>query len=287
MSRIFNEQELEALTDEERAGLEDETIVDDNTEVDLGAAAGDNKPATDDEAKLAKEAADAAAAVAEQQAEAAAKESAAETQPVHKPKPLFDTNLPDDIDARMASIKEQKKALSAKFDEGEITVSEYDEQRDTLDDQYQDLREARFKAALAQEAIKSQEVNTWEQSCNEFLAKHPDIAGDELKYNSFDVAVRMTTSDPANAKLSANEMLDKAFARWSSTFGAPVQQEPVKQDKQKPIVPNIGGLPAADTTETDTNRFAALDGLIDSDPLRYQEELFKLSPSERAAYLAC
>ena len=84
-----------------------------------------------------------------------------------------------------------------------------------------------------------------------------------------------------------NEMLDKAFARWSSTFGAPVQQEPVKQAKQKPIVPNIGGLPAADTTETDTNRFKALDDLIDSDPLRYQEELFKLSPSERAAYLAC
>lgn len=285
MSRIFNEQELEALTDEERAGLEDETIVDDNTEVEIGA---DTKAATADESKLAKEAADAAAAVTEQQA-AAAEEEATSTEPqsTYKPKPLFDTALPDDLDARMTSIKEQKKALSAKFDEGEITVSEYDEQRDTLDDQYQDLREARFKAALAQEAIKSQEVNTWEQSCNEFLAKHPDIAGDELKYNSFDVAVRMTTSDPANVKLSANEMLDKAFARWSSTFGAPAQQEPAKQAKQKPIVPNIGGLPAADTTETDTNRFAALDGLIDSDPLRYQEELFKLSPSERAAYLAC
>lgn len=276
MSRIFNEQELEALTDEERAGLEDETIVDDNTEVEIGAdtkAAADEQPAKDTQPT--------------EQATTTSEEVAVSEPPAHKPKPLFDTNLPDDIDARMASIKEQKKALSAKFDEGDITVSEYDEQRDTLDDQYQDLREARFKAALAQEAIKSQEVNTWEQSCNEFLAKHPDIAGDELKYNSFDVAVRMTTSDPANAKLSANEMLDKAFARWSSTFGAPVQQEPVKQAKQKPIVPNIGGLPAADTTETDTNRFAALDGLIDSDPLRYQEELFKLSPSERAAYLAC
>ena len=276
MSRIFNEQELEALTDEERAGLEDETIVDDNTEVEIGA---DTTIATNDQS--AKD------SPPTEQAATTSEEVAVSEPPAHKPKPLFDTNLPDDIDARMASIKEQKKALSAKFDEGDITVSEYDEQRDTLDDQYQDLREARFKAALAQEAIKSQEVNTWEQSCNEFLAKHPDIAGDELKYNSFDVAVRMTTSDPANAKLSANEMLDKAFARWSSTFGAPVQQEPVKQAKQKPIVPNIGGLPAADTTETDTNRFAALDGLIDSDPLRYQEELFKLSPSERAAYLAC
>ena len=276
MSRIFNEQELEALTDEERAGLEDETIVDDNTEVEIGAdtkAAADEQPAKDTPPT--------------EQAAATSEEVAASEPPVHKPKPLFDTNLPDDIDARMASIKEQKKALSAKFDEGDITVSEYDEQRDTLDDQYQDLREARFKAALAQEAIKSQEVNTWEQTCNDFLAKHPDIAGDELKYNSFDVAVRMTTSDPANAKLSANEMLDKAFARWSSTFGAPAQQEPAKPAKQKPIVPNIGGLPAADTTETDTNRFAVLDGLIDSDPLRYQEELFKLSPSERAAYLAC
>lgn len=276
MSRIFNEQELEALTDEERAGLEDETIVDDNTEVEIGAdtkASADEQPAKDTPPT--------------EQAATTSEEVAASEPPVHKPKPLFDTNLPDDIDARMASIKEQKKALSAKFDEGDITVSEYDEQRDTLDDQYQDLREARFKASLAQEAIKSQEVNTWEQTCNDFLAKHPDIAGDELKYNSFDVAVRMTTSDPANAKLSANEMLDKAFARWSSTFGAPAQQEPAKPAKQKPIVPNIGGLPAADTTETDTNRFAVLDGLIDSDPLRYQEELFKLSPSERAAYLAC
>ena len=276
MSRIFNEQELEALTDEERAGLEDETIVDDNTEVEIGA---DTTIATNDQS--AKD------SPPTEQAATTSEEVAVSEPPAHKPKPLFDTNLPDDIDARMASIKEQKKALSAKFDEGDITVSEYDEQRDTLDDQYQDLREARFKAALAQEAIKSQEVNTWEQSCNEFLAKHPDIAGDELKYNSFDVAVRMTTSDPANAKLSANEMLDKAFARWSSTFGAPAQQEPAKQAKQKPIVPNIGGLPAADTTETDTSRFKALDDLIDSDPLRYQEELFKLSPSERAAYLAC
>lgn len=276
MSRIFNEQELEALTDEERAGLEDETIVDDNTEVEIGA---DTTTATNDQSSKDSPPTEQAATTSE--------EVAVSEPPAHKPKPLFDTALPDDLDARMTSIKEQKKALSAKFDEGEITVSEYQENIDALTDQYQDLREARFKASLAQEAIKSQEVNTWEQSCDAFLAKHPDIAGDELKYNSFDVAVRMTTSDPANAQLSANEMLDKAFARWSSTFGAPTQQEPAKQAKQKPIVPNIGGLPAADTTETDTNRFTALDALIDSDPLRYQDELMKLSPADRAAYLAC
>ena len=287
MSRIFNEQELDALTDEERAGLEDEDLVDDTTEVDLG-----NATAADEAGKGSADADAAKEAATEQQANAATEEAVTAEAQVHKPKPLFDATLPDDIEAKIADIKNKKTELHNKFDEGDITVADYQAAIDNLNDQHQDLREAKFKASLAQEAQKSQELNTWEQSCNDFLSKHPDIAGDELKYNSFDVAVRMITNDPANAALSGPAMLEKAYARWSASFGGvaqPAAEQKPKGEKgtTKQVVPNIGGLPASDVSETDTSRFKALDDLIDTDPLRYQDELMKLSASDRAAYLAC
>ena len=289
MSRIFNEQELDALTDEERAGLEDDTVVDDPTEVDLGAANETGKDVSG--ADAAKAAAEESAKVAEQQVKAATDAADTAEVPAAKPKPLFDTTLPDDIEAKFAAIKAKKTELNNKFDEGDMTVAEHQSAIDELNDQYQDLREAKFRASLAQEAQKSQEANTWEQSCNDFLAKHPDISGDELKYNSFDVAVRMTTNDPANASLSGPAMLEKAYARWSASFGGatpPVDQKPKgEKGTTKTIVPNIGSLPSADISDTSTSRFDALDALIDSDPLRYQDELQKLSASDRAAYLAC
>ena len=287
MSRIFNEQELDALTDEERAGLEDDNLVDDATEVDLGAADEAGK----DVAEQDKLAAEEAGKVAEQQAQAATDTADTAEVPSAKPKPLFDTTLPDDIEAQFAAIKAKKTELNNKFDEGDMTVAEHQAAIDDLNDRHQDLREAKFRASLAQEAQKSQEANTWEQSCNDFLSKHPDISGDELKYNSFDVAVRMTTNDPSNSGLSGPAMLEKAYARWTASFGGATQTTTQTPKGERPavksIVPNIGSLPAADISETDTSRFKALDDLIDSDPLRYQDELMKLSASDRAAYLAC
>lgn len=309
MKHGLTEEQLANLTEEELAGLEqDEEEEAEAAEAEAAASAEADEQAAydaeaakkqqqkDDKAAADQKAADEAAAAAAAAAEAEkAKETNQQQAPERKQRPLLtsDANV-EDIDRQLAALKEGKEALAAKFDEGEITFSDMQKQLNVLTDNEYELREAKMKANLAQEVSQNQEAGTWEQACDTFLNAHKEIAGD-LKMASFDFAVRMVTGDPANANLSYGEALQKAYDNWATELGikpandngqqkAPDKKEPEKKPKQG-VVPTLGAAPAADANDTDDGEFGWLDRLAESDPLRYEAELMKMSDAKREAYL--
>ena len=295
MSKPTISEELrEHLTEEELAGMEDSELVDEGEEE--GEEEGDaGKPdAANSSEQEAKKADDAEAATSAEQApaDAAADADAAKPQAQErKPRPVFEApDVPADVDDQIAAAKLAKIKLAEKFDEGEITAVEYAKQTEELNDFQRELENKRFKAQLAAESQQSRELDSWEETCSDFLSAHPEISKSKLRYDSFDYAVRLVTGDQANAALTGAQQLEKAYQTWVTELGIQVEQPAqsgAKPDPSKPkVVPNIGSLPAAQANGTDDGKFAYLDRLADSDPLKYEATLAKLSDADREAYLS-
>ncbi len=129
-----------------------------------------------------------------------------------------------------------------------------------------------------------------------FIEAHPEVKANKVLFQSFDAVVRDVTGDAANAKLTNNQQLEKAFEQWNKALG----REPVKADagkqaakqekkpeKRPPVTtPNLGDVPSASATDVSDGRFAVLDRLMESDPVKYEEALAKLSDADRDAYLS-
>ena len=291
MSKPTISEELrEHLTEEELAGMEDSELVDEGEEegeeeVDTG------KPdAANSSEQVAKNADDAEAATSAEQAPADAEAANPQAQE-RKPRPVFEApDVPADVDDQIAAAKLAKIKLAEKFDEGEITAVEYAKQTEELNDFQRELENKRFKAQLAAESQQSRELDSWEETCSDFLSAHPEISKSKLRYDSFDYAVRLVTGDQANSALTGAQQLEKAYQTWVTELGIQVDQpaQPgAKPDPKKPrVVPNIGSLPAAQANDTDDGKFAYLDRLADSDPLKYEATLAKLSDADREAYLS-
>ena len=295
MSKPTISEELrEHLTEEELAGMEDSELVDEGEEE--GEEEGDaGKPdAANSSEQEAKKADDAEAATSAEQApaDAAADADAAKPQAQErKPRPVFEApDVPADVDDQIAAAKLAKIKLAEKFDEGEITAVEYAKQTEELNDFQRELENKRFKAQLAAESQQSRELDSWEETCSDFLSAHPEISKSKLRYDSFDYAVRLVTGDQANSELTGAQQLEKAYQTWVTELGIQVDQTAqsgAKPDPRKPkVVPNIGSLPAAQANDTDDGKFAYLDRLADSDPLKYEATLAKLSDADREAYLS-
>ena len=295
MSKPTISEELrEHLTEEELAGMEDSELVDEGEEEGEEEGDAGKSDAANSSEQEAKKADDAEAATSAEQApaDAAADADAAKPQAQErKPRPVFEApDVPADVDDQIAAAKLAKIKLAEKFDEGEITAVEYAKQTEELNDFQRELENKRFKAQLAAESQQSRELDSWEETCSDFLSAHPEISKSKLRYDSFDYAVRLVTGDQANAALTGAQQLEKAYQTWVTELGIQVEQPAqsgAKPDPRKPkVVPNIGSLPAAQANDTDDGKFAYLDRLADSDPLKYEATLAKLSDADREAYLS-
>ena len=295
MSKPTISEELrEHLTEEELAGMEDSELVDEGEEGGEEEGDAGKSDAANSSEQEAKKADDAEAATSAEQApaDAAADADAAKPQAQErKPRPVFEApDVPADVDDQIAAAKLAKIKLAEKFDEGEITAVEYAKQTEELNDFQRELENKRFKAQLAAESQQSRELDSWEETCSDFLSAHPEISKSKLRYDSFDYAVRLVTGDQANAALTGAQQLEKAYQTWVTELGIQVDQpaQPgAKPDPRKTkVVPNIGSLPAAQANDTDDGKFAYLDRLADSDPLKYEATLAKLSDADREAYLS-
>lgn len=295
MSKPTISEELrEHLTEEELAGMEDSELVDEGEEEGEEEGDAGKSDAANSSEQEAKKADDAEAATSAEQApaDAAADADAAKPQAQErKPRPVFEApDVPADVDDQIAAAKLAKIKLAEKFDEGEITAVEYAKQTEELNDFQRELENKRFKAQLAAESQQSRELDSWEETCSDFLSAHPEISKSKLRYDSFDYAVRLVTGDQANAALTGAQQLEKAYQTWVTELGIQVDQTAqsgAKPDPRKPkVVPNIGSLPAAQANDTDDGKFAYLDRLADSDPLKYEATLAKLSDADREAYLS-
>lgn len=185
---------LAMLTDEERAALEEpDTIEDDQATADDAA-----QQAAEDDAAAAQAAAAEPAADAQQEAEAAQEDEA----------PDFQAQL-DEFDQQLAGFKDQRKAVLAEYDDGDLTADELQEKLDELDASADTIKEQR---AIAKHGMES-EARAWADSVNGYLAQYPGLKASDDVLTAFDSAVRYITSNPAYASMSYDEQLAAAHAQ--------------------------------------------------------------------------
>ena len=279
MSR-YTEEELQDLTEEERAALEAEEADAEDEEEDAGEAEGGDGD-TGSEANDGDDGGDG------DDADGAEKEAEHDSLATEV-QPLLAADAPEDAAEQLEAIAKQKEELVLKFDDGELTAKEYQLELDKLAKQEREIEQAQFKAKLAQEMAEQQQRNAWLATVNQFLSEHAEYRQYPLRYKALDVAVRELAAQEENQGLSGRQILEKAHEQIVEQFGlARAEEKPEGNKRRKPIEapPTLANVPAASATETEDGRWAKLDRLMETDPERYERELAKLPEADRESYL--
>ena len=285
MSKL-TEEELALLTEEERDGyLDDE---DDDEGEEGNGDEGDDDPQDDPTLAVDDPAAAAQAAANDQAGDDQGDGAETKEEFTTQPKPLFNTEIPADIQAQRTEIDEKEDALDKQFDEGDITFSEHKKALREINQQRNALDRAELKAELAAEAYQTQIDNSWQASQEAFFSAHPEFKIDnEAKWAAFDQLVKNETKSVLDKGGSIGvPELERAYTKYKQAFNieaaAPKQAKAPSAKNEGVIPPNLGKLPAATANDTDDGKFAHLDRL---EGVAFEDALAKLSDAQRDEYL--
>lgn len=242
----------------------------------------------------------AAAADATQPAENA--EAGATSEPEATPEPdasapILVVQPPADAEAKLAEISTQKESLHTKFDDGDITAKEYQQQLDALNKQERDIELDLREAKLAEKMEAQRQANDWKATVDSFIAENPryNATTAPRMYQMLDMEVRaVATSDEFKGRTdmaAGREILKKAHENLAKELGfdptAGTKKPTTTAGKKADVaVPSLHNVPAADMSDTGEGKYAALDRLQTTNPLAYEEALMKMPQAERDAYLA-
>ena len=278
MSKL-TEEELALLTEEEREGyLADDEDDDGEGDDDQGNAdEGDDDPtlAVDDPAANPQDGGEGGDAEPQEQLMA-------------QPKPLFNADLPADIEAQRTALDEKEAAIDQQYDEGDILFTEHKQALRDINKQRNALDRAELKAELAAEAYQTQIDNSWQASQEAFFSAHPEFKIDnEAKWAAFDQLVKNETKSVLDkGGVVGVPELERAYTKYKQAFNieaaAPKQAKAPATKKESVVPPNLGKLPAATANDTDDGKFAHLDRL---EGVAFEEALAKLSDAQRDEYL--
>ena len=285
MSKL-TEEELALLTEEERDGyLDDE---DDDEGEEGNGDEGDDDPQDDPTLAVDDPAAAAQAAANDQEGDDQGDGAETKEEFTTQPKPLFNTEIPADIQAQRTEIDEKEDALDKQFDEGDITFSEHKKALREINQQRNALDRAELKAELAAEAYQTQIDNSWQASQEAFFSAHPEFKIDnEAKWAAFDQLVKNETKSVLDkGGVVGVPELERAYTKYKQAFNieaaAPKQAKAPSAKNEGVIPPNLGKLPAATANDTDDGKFAHLDRL---EGVAFEDALAKLSDAQRDEYL--
>lgn len=305
----YTEEELAGLTDEEREALLEAGGDDTTTTMEQsleGAGDGGQGEADKDGANKddAQGAADKGGSDAGNAGDAGAgatvttdEGGADDTQIVDtgKPAPLLIAEAPADADAKLAAIGEKKGTLLEQFDNGDITAKEYQSALDALNKEERTIESAVQKAQIAAEMRQQQEVNNWMGQVQTFTTKdHPEYSTSKVRWMALDAFVKEIGSNPANASMTGAQILAEAHKRVVEDLGeAQTKGKTATDGKQPPLKGSqaeppktLAKVPAAESNTMEDGKWAALDRLMQADPLAGEEKLMKLSEAERDEYLS-
>jgi hypothetical protein len=286
----------DGLTDEERLALADEdggeAATNDNDtgsgdgEDDAGndgeggdAGAGDDTGAgQDDGADGAGDANDDAAAAGDEPP--AAQASA----------PILVAEAPQDAEAQLAAIATQKDELSTKFDDGDITSKEYQAELDKLNKAERAIELDVHKAQIAADMEQQRLRNAWITEANAFAKQH-GYTESPRHYKMLDQEVKDIASSDEGKGMTGAQILAKAHENLVKDGVAPKgAAKPAETGKGKTprenAPPSLHTTPAAEVEVPGAGKYALLDRLAETDPLKYEETLNAMSKAEREAYLA-
>lgn len=304
----IKDEELEGLSDEERAALaeddEDADILksiagDDANDADEEDDSDADDPAADADdvdAAAADAAAVAAAAAAADGADADAadnKEGAADAPVVvaDEFRPEFKAERPEGITEKLAELDTQTKELLAKFKEGQIELPEFMAQKDAIDAEKTKLALADAQAQWAENQNADMQAQRWKWEQERFFGQEKAaIYKDPIVLAALNASVQQISADPANAKKPMGFFLEEADRQIRKRFNMGGEPPPAAKDNKpanrQPDLSNVpktlAQLPAAEMAETGSDEFAYLEKL---DGIALEQALRKLTPEQEARYL--
>lgn len=170
----------------------------------------------------------------------------------------------------LGQLAQHQADWARKFNDGDITASEFTDGLNRLADRREEIRWASRKAELAEELVQGQRMAGWSKTVKEFMATDGKQLADNVDergapgalLRGFDVVVRAEHADPANRGLSDKAILAKAHRKYrdglEQAFGAPAT--------------DMGGRSSA--------------SLNNLGPLELEDALLHMTQAERDAYLS-
>lgn len=290
----------DGLTDEERAALAedegettDEGAGDDQDDAQAGDDGADGDAGDGDDANAGEDAAEAA-----DDTQQAGDDAAAAAEPAAAPQqsaPVLIAQPLEDAQAKLADIATKKTDLVTRFDDGDITTKEYQQELDALNKAEREIEFAIHETKLAEKMEQQRLQNEWTATVNAFIGANDryDPVKNPRMYQMLDMEVRAVAGTEEAKTMTGAQILRKAHENLVEAFGfadeqkqTPAQQQGKKTAAKPALPPSLDKVPAADTPDMSQGRFAGLDRLAQTNPIAYEEALMKLSDSEREAYLA-
>lgn len=258
------------------------------TEAELEALTGGDDPLTD------------AAPVAEAEAEVEA--PAAVTPPVVQAPPPVQIPDTTQAEATIAKVDADLEALTAKYDEGELTRAEFLEQQRVL---AQQGAAAQVQIETAQRIITdaaNQRRATFATLLDQYKAQGNELLWSPEHVNGWDQALQAVTGNRAYMNLPLDRQIQLAHDMYaanvkaitgqaipgSKAAAAAAAQDPApgrRTDPRPDPVQTLGGFNGDTNASMDDGTFAAIDRKMMVDPIAAEKMLQRLPADQQEEYL--
>lgn len=316
LTDVFSQEEIDTLSDEERAALEEEFSNSQKTSTNTAESSsetetteGEGETATETETQTASETAGQEAgqeAGSETTGPVSTEEGTDAQETTSEAQPSFeaesqeasttaDQEQQDPNAQKKQELQDQLKLLREQFEEGEISFEDYLDQRDQVNDQ---IREFDFSAKIRQEIEEREQERQrltleqqWESDVQK-LVSNSDIGQDSGLYQAFAQQVNVKLDNPEYASVTNQDLLEEAAKEARAIKGvaqpsqdnavAQARQEANKGSKEQAVQhQSLSGVPTAAEHEG-RDEFAYLNDLLErGEGEKLEEEIAKL-PFEKA-----
>ena len=205
----------------------------------------------------------------------------------------------------IATLETQIAAVSAKFDEGELTDGEFQQQqRDLLQRQAMIKAQADLQVQTYNDAMTNVRA-AWTDKVSAYQASNPHLVAAE-HFDGWDNALKQVTSNPMYRSIPMEKQIELAAQQYAVAYqtmtgkplpGAAPQAAPVvlqepgkldgpRKDPRPDPVQTLANVTAVDTQSADGSKFGYIDALMGrGDAEGAERALAALSDVDREAYL--
>jgi len=294
-------------TDELEVKAEDDDTTDDKTD-DTTAEEGDTTSEADETTDETTEEETTGEGEAEAGDDAGELDTAAKADADNKqflPQFKADAPEPEEYQAKMDDIGTRMEELGDQLDQGDITAKEFQTANIALMQEREALNSAVAKAEMYQEINQQNAEQMWQNEQDMFFASDAAKVYEDngVLFAAFNEAVKEVARDDGFANTSGTDILQEAHRRVTDMIGGNTtsdnadttsEETPNKESKAKDElearraakqgkekVVTLGGLPAADGTDTSGGEFAGLDSL---NGMELEAAVNRLSPEQQERY---
>lgn len=171
--------------------------------------------------------------------------------------------------------------LKRQFEDGEIDLPEYLDQRDAI-------TEARIAQKISSQMAEQAADRAWQDANAAFFERHSEYSAKENPklFSVLQAVLDQTAANPANSRLSYDALLMTAKANLEEAIGAPPGEKTKESPKAKPrlvsdrnkLPPSLKDIPAAAAPRDGGGEFTGLDRLSGMD---LEAAVARLTPEQQ------